>query len=240
MQLTTNFFTYHIIAFFVIILLRYFLIAGGAYLLLYLPFSQALIKPELQNHSLRWIKVKNDIMLSVISTAVFAIVGAFVWSSYQAGGTRLYTNLHWQDLWYLVFSYVLVLILQDTYFYFTHRLFHHRALFHWCHQGHHQSRHPTPLTSFAFDPLEAIVQSLFLIAIVFIIPLHLITLVAVLSTMTVWAVVNHLGVERLPGGLTFNWLGQWFIGPVHHGQHHLKYTVHYGLYFTFWDKLMRT
>jgi sterol desaturase/sphingolipid hydroxylase (fatty acid hydroxylase superfamily) len=35
-------------------------------------------------------------------------------------------------------------------------------------------------------------------------------------------------------------LGRWFIGPAHHSIHHRKYTVHYGLYFTFWDKLLGT
>jgi sterol desaturase/sphingolipid hydroxylase (fatty acid hydroxylase superfamily) len=35
-------------------------------------------------------------------------------------------------------------------------------------------------------------------------------------------------------------LGRWFIGPAHHSVHHRKYTVHYGLYFTFWDKLLGT
>lgn len=83
-------------------------------------------------------------------------------------------------------------------------------------------------------------QSLFLVGIVFVIPLHFITLIAVLITMTVWAVLNHLGVERLPLSFPHYWLGRWFIGPAHHSIHHLKYTVHYGLYFTFWDKLFGT
>ncbi|MEB3311687.1 MAG: sterol desaturase family protein [Snowella sp.] len=161
-------------------------------------------------------------------------------SSYNRGLTRLYSDLKLNTLWYLVFSYIVVLILQDTYFYFTHRLFHHPSLFRWLHQGHHQSRHPTPLTSFAFDPLEAIAQSLFLVAIIFVIPLHFITVITILTTMTIWAVVNHLGVEQLSPSFPLHWLGRWFIGPVHHSHHHLKYKVHYGLYFTLWDKLLGT
>jgi sterol desaturase/sphingolipid hydroxylase (fatty acid hydroxylase superfamily) len=84
------------------------------------------------------------------------------------------------------------------------------------------------------------VQALFLIWIIFIIPLHFITLIAVLMTMTVWAVLNHMELEQFPSGFPHHWLGKWIIGPAHHSIHHRKYTVHYGLYFTFWDKLLRT
>ncbi|MBW4622887.1 MAG: sterol desaturase family protein [Cyanosarcina radialis HA8281-LM2] len=161
-------------------------------------------------------------------------------SAYSWGILPLYADIQQYGIWYLGFSYLAVLILQDTYFYFTHRLFHHRALFRWWHQGHHRSRYPTPWTSFAFDPLEAIVQALFLVGIVFVMPLHFVTLIAVMTTMTIWAALNHLGLDRLPLSFPHHWLSRWFIGPAHHSIHHLKYTVHYGLYFTFWDKLLGT
>jgi Delta7-sterol 5-desaturase len=119
-------------------------------------------------------------------------------------------------------------------------LFHHPRLFCWFHQGHHRSHNPTPWTSFAFDPPEAVVQSLFLIAIVSILPLHLITVIALLITMTVWAVVNHLGLDLFSPAFPHHWLGRWFIGPAHHSIHHHRYRLHYGLYFTFWDKLLGT
>jgi Fatty acid hydroxylase superfamily len=70
-------------------------------------------------------------------------------------------------------------------------------------QGHHQSNHPTPWTSFAFDPLEEIAQLLFLVGIVFVLPLHFITVIELLSAMTVWTIVNHLNTIRsLPMALT--------------------------------------
>jgi len=83
-------------------------------------------------------------------------------------------------------------------------------------------------------------QSLFLISVVWLIPLHFITVIAVLTTMTVWAVLTHLGLDRLSVVFPHHLLGRWMIGPAHHSIHHLKYTVHYGLYFTFWDALLGT
>lgn len=238
--MTNHSFGFYGIAFFGIILFRYFLAAGGTYLFFYSPFSHAFIHPEQPKRSPSWPSIRHDIHLSVLSAGVFALAAAFIMSAYGGNLTRLYSNPHQYGLWYLGLSYGALLLLQDAYFYFTHRLFHHPLLFRWLHQGHHRSRYPTPWTSFAFDPLEAIVQSLFLIGIVFVIPLHFITLIAVLVTMTVWAVINHLGIDRLPLSFPHNWLGKWFIGPAHHSIHHLKYTVHYGLYFTFWDKLFGT
>lgn len=228
------------IVFFGIILLRYFLVAGGTYLFFYSPVSQSFVNHALRHPSPDRRSIQHDIQLSVLSAGVFALAAAFILSGYYGGMTRLYSHSQQYGLWYLGISYGAVLVLQDAYFYFTHRLFHHPSLFRWLHQGHHRSRYPTPWTSFAFDPLEAIVQSLFLVGIVFLIPLHFVTLIAVLMTMTIWAVLNHLGLDRLPLSFPHHWLGRWVIGPAHHSIHHLKYTTHYGLYFTFWDKLFGT
>ncbi len=240
----THSFGFYSIAFFGIILLRYVLVAGGLYWCFYSSSSQALVNPigtlTQQQHIPSWRSIQSDIQLSVVSAGVFALAAAIVMSGYGEGMTRLYSDPKQYGLWYLGISYGAVLLLQDAYFYFTHRVFHHPLLFVWLHQGHHRSRYPTPWTSFAFDPLEAIIQSLFLVGIVFIMPLHFITLIAVLTTMTVWAVLNHLGIDRLPQWFPHHWLGRWFIGPAHHSIHHLKYTVHYGLYFTFWDKWLGT
>jgi len=233
-------FSYYGFAFFAIIVTRYFLIAGGAYLFFYSSFSRFLGSQNLQHQSPSWKSIQSDIKLSVFSAAIFAIASAAIMSAYNSRLTLLYSYSPHYGLWYSVVSYVSVLILQDAYFYFTHRLFHHPLLFSWLHQGHHRSRYPTPWTSFAFDPVEAIVSSFFLIGIVFIVPLHFMTMIAVLITMTIWAVLNHLGLERLPLSFPHHWLGKWFIGPAHHSIHHLKYTLHYGLYFTFWDKLLGT
>jgi Delta7-sterol 5-desaturase len=238
--LTDHSFGFYSAAFFCIILLRYFLVAGAIYLVFYLPIVQTLINRHLIHQFPSWLSIQHDINLSILSTGVFALTAATIMLAYNNGYTLLYSHPQQYRLWYLGVSYVAVLILQDTYFFFTHRLCHHPLLFRWLHKGHHQSRYPTPLTSFAFDPLDAVTQSLFLVAIVFVIPLHFITLIAILTTMTIWSVLNHLELILLPTSFPHHWLGRWFIGPSHHSIHHLKHTVHYGLYFTFWDNIFGT
>jgi sterol desaturase/sphingolipid hydroxylase (fatty acid hydroxylase superfamily) len=217
---------------FVIILVRYLLVAGISGWLLNLV---AVPPGEQQQQGFA-----HDLALSVGSAVIFALTTALILQWDGAGGTRLYGDPGHYGLWYLGFSYVLVLLLQDTSFYVTHRLFHLPFFYRWCHLGHHRSKQPTPWTSFAFDPIEAVTQGLFLIAIVLLVPLHYITLLAVLTTMSIWAVVNHLGLERLPAKFPHHWLGRWLIGPAHHGLHHQRQSLHFGLYFTFWDRVCGT
>jgi Delta7-sterol 5-desaturase len=235
-ELTNHSFEFYGLAFFGIILARYFIMAGGTHLFLNLAFGSLVTteQPPL------WQSIRRDMKLSVLSAMIFALGSASIMSAYNHNITLLYSDIHHYPLWYLGVSYLTVIVLQDTYFYFLHRLFHHPALFRWWHQGHHRSNPPTPWTSFAFDPLEAIAQSLFLVGIIFVVPLHFITLIAVLSTMTVWAVVNHLGLDRLPVNFPHHWCGHWFTGTAHHAIHHRQYTLHYGLYFTFWDRQLGT
>jgi len=228
------------LAFFGIILLRYFLIAGGMYWFFYSAVGKPSLGQSWWQKPVTWKSIYSDIKLSVLSAAVFALAAALTVFGYDSGVTLLYASLQQYGLWYLGVSFIAVLLLQDAYFYFIHRAFHHPKLFQWLHHGHHRSRNPTPWTSFAFDLPEALVHGLFLLGIVFLIPLHLITLIAILMTMTVWAVLTHLGFELIGTSSLSRWLGRWLIGSTHHSLHHRKYRVHYGLYFTFWDKLLGT
>lgn len=141
-ELINHSFGFYGIAFFGIVLLRYFLVAGGTYLFFYSPFSQSFINHNLRHRSPSWRSMQHDIKLSVISSIVFALVAAFIMSAYDWGITRLYNHYQQYGVWYLGASYGTVLILQDAYFYFTHRLFHHPLLFRWLHQGHHRTRYP--------------------------------------------------------------------------------------------------
>ena len=215
-----------------IIMIGYFATAAGTYWLLYAASGKT--QPN------QTATIVDDIKLSVLSVVLFAFAASCFMLCYQAGLTKVYTHLQLKDVGYVAFSYGAVLLLQDTYFYFTHRLLHLPLLFKWVHQGHHQSRPPTPWTFFALEPTEALTQIVFILSIVLVVPLHLGVLVAGLITMTVWTVGYHLGLQVVPSSHTSSWWGQWFIGSTHHLIHHRQYNRHYGLYFTLWDRLLGT
>ena len=230
------------LTFFVIILARYVLVAGLAdWWLVVRSGSSGAAEPNgTRRRRPSAQAIRADIQLSVTSSAVFAGAMAGVVELQGHGLTRVYSRPDQYGFWYLGVSYLLVLILQDLFFYATHRLCHHPALYSWMHRGHHRSGLPTPWTSFAFDPPEAVLQALFLVGVVALVPLHPLILLAVLTTMTLWAVVTHLGVNPLPVGWAPPGLSRWLIGPTHHGLHHRHSDRHFGLYFTFWDRLLAT
>ena len=159
---------YYLFAFFCIILLRYFLLAGGTYWLSYSSSNKSFVKQPSNTKSLSWQSIKKDLALSV----ALAICAAIVMTYYDFGATRLYKSIDDYGIWYLIASFFGIILLQDACYYFLHRVFHHPLIFDFLHQGHHRSKNPTPWTSFALDFPEALIQGLFLVAIVFIVPLH--------------------------------------------------------------------
>jgi len=221
-------FPFFTLCLFIIILVRYLVVAGLAWWLV-CPKSSLVDQDVFQ-----------DIRSSVVSAAIFAMTMAAAIELHILGCTRIYNQLGAHGWWYIGGSYFLVLIMQDSYFYVTHRLFHRPFLYSWAHQGHHRSRRPSPWTSFAFEPMESLAHAMFLLSVVCLIPLHLGTILAVLTTMTIWAVVNHLDMEQLPVRFPHHLLGRWIIGPAHHSIHHNHQNKHFGLYFTFWDRVLGT
>ena len=228
-----NLWLYYLFTFFTIILLRYFLVAGSAYWLFY--SSNQLFAKDIEKRQL----IKKDITLSIAAAIASALCAALIMTVYDSGSTLLYSSIEKYGTAYLFISFVGVILLQDTCYYFLHRGFHHPLVYNWLHRGHHRSKEPTPWTSFALDFPEALIQGLFLVAIIFIVPLHFSVLALWLITMTIWSLVTHLGFELFPNFPNY-WLGKWLISSNHHSLHHRQYTKHYGLYFTFWDRLFGT
>jgi Delta7-sterol 5-desaturase len=230
---------WHSFVFFVTTALGYWITAGSLYWFLYLRRSSRFAFSTVAFGPI-WSSIRSDVVLSMWSTGIFAVCASVMTSFYQLGYTRLYWDVAQYGWAYLGFSLVFVLFLQDTYFYFTHRLSHHPKGFQWLHQGHHHSKNPTPWTAFAFDPAEAMIQSIYLMVAVWLIPMHVSVLIAVVVVMSLGALVHHFGVRLFADSAFGRWLGGWMVGCTHHWLHHRKYSVHYGLYFTFWDRLLGT
>ncbi|MEO0769217.1 MAG: sterol desaturase family protein [Cyanobacteria bacterium J06649_4] len=231
--------------FFIVTALGYVLISGSLYGLFFLnrikPVEAIAQEPKafgfLRN---LWKSIRHDVVLSLWSSAIFAICASIMTTVYALGYTRLYFDPAKYGFWYIAASLCLIVFLQDTYFYFTHRLAHHPKCYRWLHKGHHHSNNPTPFTAFSFDPGEALLQAIYLMAVVSFIPLHFSVLCAVVLIMSLGALIHHFSLRMFADSTFGRWLGSWMVGPMHHWYHHRKYTVHYGLYFTFWDKLLGT
>lgn len=228
------------LAFTAIIILRYFLIVWPIHVALWKRTPKS--ARRLSKHQPTQATIRHEIKLSTISAFIYALPASIVVEMWKAGGTALYSDMPngWAGWGYIILSALLYLVVQDTWFYFTHRLMHHRKLFKWTHAGHHRSVQPTPWASFSFDPIEAISAAWLLPVMALFIPLHVGVALFLLMLMTINAVFNHAGWEVCPPSWIKGWWGRHIITASHHNLHHTKFKGNYGLYFRFWDKMCGT
>jgi len=225
-------------ALFAIVTARYFLFAGAFYFFLYKKgFAAARkIRPEPPAPGM----IRKEILWSLVTCTVFAISGAWMIHQWAEGHTLIYTRIEEHGWVWFFASLPVLMLLHETYFYWTHRWIHHKAIFRWVHRVHHESHNPTPWAAFSFHWTEALVQAAILPALVFVVPTHPIILLTFLMVMTVLGVINHLGYELYPRGMETTFFGREFINASHHYLHHHRARSNYGLYFTFWDRWMGT
>lgn len=185
-------------------------------------------------------QLKREVIWSIISSLIFTVMAVATFYLYQRGHTKVYIEMSTYSILYFAVSIPLYLILYETYYYWLHRWMHLPSVFRIVHRVHHQSIEPTVFTSFAFHPMEAILQFIFLPLIIMIVPIHYYALGIVLMIWTVSAVMNHAGAEIFPTSFIQHPVGKWLIGSTHHDLHHKEFKTNYGLYLTFWDKWMKT
>jgi sterol desaturase/sphingolipid hydroxylase (fatty acid hydroxylase superfamily) len=185
-------------------------------------------------------QLSREIGWSALSSAIFALLAAGCYGAYQKGWTLVYTDVSDYPLWYFFFSIGAVLFLYETYYYWLHRWMHKPGIFRVVHKVHHESIHTSVFTSFSFHPIEALLQFLFIPLVIMVLPIHYTALGIVLLLMTISAVINHAGVEVFPKRFHEHRIGKWLIGATHHDLHHKEFRNNFGLYFTFWDRWMKT
>jgi Delta7-sterol 5-desaturase len=217
---------------------RYLLLAGGLWWLLWCRPGGVGRQLNRERPSCRM--MAKEIRYALISTPIYAVPAAIAVEAFRAGGTRLYTQPFAHGLWWLPVSIVLLLLIQDTLYYWTHRLLHHRRVFAVAHAGHHGSREPSPFASFAFDPVEALLTAWVLPLLVFLIPINVWALIGLLSMMTIVAAMNHCGWEMWPDRWVRAGPGALLITATHHSRHHTHVQTNFGLYFRLWDRLCST
>ena len=237
---TPSVFLTYVLIFFLAILFRYFVAAGIFYYYYYVLNSHKFFKKRLSTRRVRKGQLKKEMLWSTKSSAIFALVGAVLYYLWEQGLTAIYLDVSEYGYWYLPVGLVIILLLHETYYYWVHRWMHHPKVFKTVHKVHHDSLTPTPWTAFSFHPWESLLEAIILPVILLIVPVHFAVLGFYLLLMTVSSVINHLDIEIYPLAFQKSKLGKLFIGATHHHCHHAEFKTNYGLYFTFWDKIMGT
>ena len=220
---------------------RYFIIAGIGFVLYYIILRKPRGYKKIQ---LRFPKNRDyirEILYSVATIVIFtAATVFFVKNPPVTDHTFYYRDIHQHGWFYFFAAFPIMMVLHDTYFYWMHRLMHRPEIFRYFHRVHHLSTNPSPWAAYAFHPLEALVEIGILPAFLFIMPIHFLHLLIFFLFMITYNVYGHLGWELYPRGFSKHWLGKWINTSVNHNQHHQFFKGNYGLYFTFWDRMMGT
>jgi len=219
--------------------LRYLIGAGVVSFVLFVLLRAWSSQRKIQSRKASKQDIKREVIYSLITTSVYATVALFTIEAKELGYMQIYTDVSAQGWLYTLLTLPILLVLHDTYFYWAHRLMHHKNLFRWVHKVHHLSRTPTPWAAYSFAPAEAVIMALFMPIMLWAIPLHGVVIFLFLSIMIVRNAMGHSGVEIHHQG--------WVDGPLdvfttitHHDLHHQDFKGNFGLYFTWWDRMMGT
>jgi Delta7-sterol 5-desaturase len=225
---------------FIFLTLRYVFFSGIAFGIFWVWKKKYFEPHRIQSKFPEAQKIQSEIKYSISTFIIFALVGVGIYVARTTGYTKIYLSISDYGYMYFFFTIVLSIILHDAYFYFMHKLMHHKFLFKHVHMVHHYSINPSPFAAFSFHPLEAILEAGIVPLIVVSFPIHPLAILSLLLFMTALNVLGHLGYELYPSNFVRSKWTNWNNTSTHHNMHHQKFNCNYGLYFNWWDKLFST
>ncbi|KAI0077868.1 hypothetical protein K474DRAFT_1747658 [Panus rudis PR-1116 ss-1] len=205
--------------------LLYFIFASLSY---YFIFNHEMMKHP------RFLKnqVRQEIMCSVKAFPGMMALTLPWFVAEVRGYSMLYDNVSDYGWAYFGFSILLYLVFTDYCIYWIHRWEHHPICYKWLHKPHHKWIIPTPFASHAFHPLDGYAQSIPYHLFIFMFPFHRTLYLVMFVLINFWTILIHDSdmITDHPLETVIN-------GPAHHTLHHMFFTVNYGQYFTWADRM---
>ncbi|KAG2157889.1 C5-sterol desaturase [Suillus bovinus] len=177
-------------------------------------------------------QVKLEIQSSLQAFPVMTILTLPWFQAEVMGYSQLYDNVEDYGWTYFVLSIPFFLIFTDYGIYWIHRLLHHPSVYKTLHKTHHKWIVPTPFASHAFHPVDGYLQSVPYHLFVFLFPLHRWLYLGLFVFVNFWTIIIH-DSDMITGHALETMIN----GPAHHTLHHLYFTVNYGQYFTWADRV---
>jgi sterol desaturase/sphingolipid hydroxylase (fatty acid hydroxylase superfamily) len=144
----------------------------------------------------------------------------------------------WRMSWWSIpVSIAALIVLQDAWFYWTHRLLHTRRLYRF-HKQHHLNTAPSILASDDSTVVDTLFAHTFYALVVFVVPVPALILVIHRVVDQVSGMIGHAGFEHFASPSA---RAPWpMICTVFHDQHHQFFVANYGIYTSMWDRLCGT
>jgi sterol desaturase/sphingolipid hydroxylase (fatty acid hydroxylase superfamily) len=221
-------------------LYRYLIGAGGVFLVINLLLSARLASRKIRSETPDARQILREILASLRTVVIFSAVGLTIAVLARLGVLPVYDDPAEYGWAYFALNVILLIVGHDAWFYWTHWIMHRPRLFRWFHRLHHRSYNPTPWTAYAFDASEAFVNAVYLLLMMAIMPTSVLAAFIFTAHMMLRNAIGHCGYEIFPAGRDGRPRFDWLTSVTHHDLHHARPRTNFGLYFTFWDKVMGT
>ena len=219
---------------------RYILFVGIPYLIICKWGAHFFEKYRIQKTEITKKQIAHEIKYSMFSILIFAVMFSVLFMPEFQKFSKIYLNVNDYPRWWLYGSLVYLTVFNDTYFYWLHRIIHHKSIYRLVHHTHHVSINPSPLASYSFHPIETVLEAAWIYPAVCLAPISLDAFVIYSIISLVNNVRGHLSVDLMPQKLRTIFPFDWINTSRHHSLHHKYYTRNYGLYFLFWDRWLKT
>jgi len=221
-------------------LIRYLLLGVLVFWFFWIHGKEKFKSKKIQKAYFLKSQIKVELMQSMVTVVIFGFIAALSHVAHKAGYLHFYKDFNHYGPWYPFFSFFVLLVVHDAYFYWTHRLLHVPGLYERFHLAHHTSYNPTPLVLYSFHPVEAAINGAIIPFVAIFCPLHISVVAFFTFYSAIFNSIAHLGYEIY--GRWFIKLGfsKWVTASLHHNLHHQTFKDNYGFYFRFWDRLMGT
>ncbi|OYX46908.1 MAG: sterol desaturase [Alphaproteobacteria bacterium 32-64-14] len=221
-------------------IVRYVVFAVSVWLVLWVACSSLLRHRKIREETPPARQLVVEFLISVRSVAIFSTIGISMFLLEGAGllpGPALAAQ---GGLVWATASLVLMVMAHDAYFYWSHRLMHDPRLFRRLHRRHHRSHNPSPFTAYSFDLGEAVVMASFVPLWMIVVPTSWGVLSLFMLHQIVRNTLGHSGYELMPATSTGKPMVDFLTTTTHHDLHHAEAGWNFGLYFTWWDRMMGT
>jgi sterol desaturase/sphingolipid hydroxylase (fatty acid hydroxylase superfamily) len=184
-------------------------------------------------------QIKSEIINSLFTLMVSTLIVLAIYLMKSLGLTKIYTDINEYPRFFAIGGFFIFLFLDDTWFYWIHRLLHHPKIFKYVHKVHHKSIDVNPFTSLSFHWVETLLLTSWIVPVSMFFPMY----VPAFGLLQIWGLLDniksHIGYEFFPSWWNKS-IGKLMTSSTHHNMHHSKFNGNYGVHFRIWDRLLGT
>jgi Delta7-sterol 5-desaturase len=180
-----------------------------------------------------------EIRNALFTMCVGAMTSAIIITLGERGMTKVYMDIDAHSIWWAIGTFPVMLIINDSVFYWVHRLLHDKRFYNLVHHEHHKSVTVNPFTSLSFNVIEAFLLTAWIVPVSLIMPIY----APALGLLQLYGLFDnikaHLGYELFPRWFNRSPL-RFLTTATYHDLHHTKFRGNYALHFRWWDWMMGT